>query len=168
MIKIIGFLVFFAPHFFLNAQVLNQHSLEEKPKLLVDGFSYPDFNDGSRYASFSLRYPLTNTTEIGVFGHHYRNLIAERFQVRLQIKQYVDEKIFLIGGYEQEWDLRNQNIGKPNGKPLHSIFYGVGHDIKPGLSLEAMIQNPINNPGFSPLGLDKPSSSFRLNTKFKF
>ena len=126
------------------------------------------FKDGSRYASFSLRYPLTNTTEIGVFGNHYRNMIAERFRIRLQVKQYLNKNTFLIGGYEQEWDLRNQNIGSPNGKPLQSIFYGMGYDIKPGLSLEAMMQNTINDPGFSPLGLEGASSIFRLNSKFKF
>ncbi len=166
--KFIFIVVLFGGIIFMHAQQPQISTPKQGSEFIIRGFSYPDFGDGSRYASFSIQYQLTNSTEISVFGHHYKNMVAERFQIPIQIKQYLNEDFYVIGGYEQEWDLRNQNKGVPNSKPLQSIFYGMGYDVKPGLSVEGLLQHTINSPDFSPLGMGHGFPVYKVRTKFKF
>ena len=149
----------------LNAQQLGT---KETPPITIEGFSYPSFDDGSRYAEFEITMPLSEKTEANIFGYHYRNLIAERFRIPIQVKRYLGNKVYTVGGYELEWDLRNKGKGVPNPRPLQSIYYGMGYDVKPGLSLEATMQHLIVEPEFLPLGSLGGNTFLKVGTKYKF
>ncbi len=159
----------------IRGQQPNTGNYKEKPLIRIESFGTPTFFGGERYGDFEIAIPLSESTEINIFGYHYKNMIAERFRIPIQIKQYVGEKLYLIGGYEQEWDLLNNYSGTPNPRPLQSIYYGMGYDVKEGFSIEASMQNIIvqpenafGQPEFLPLGSMGGSTFLKVGTKYKF
>lgn len=159
----------------IRGQQPNTNNSKEKPPVRIESFAYPDFQDGSRYADFKVAIALSESTEINIFGYHYRNMVAERFRIPIQVKQYIGKNLHVIGGYEQEWDIRNKFRGTPNPQPLQSIYYGMGYDVKKGLTIEATMQsiivqpkNALGQPEFLPVGSLGGGTFLKVGSKYRF
>ncbi|RDY58319.1 hypothetical protein [Flagellimonas nanhaiensis] len=144
-----------------------QASTNETP-IYIEGFNYPEFDSASYYAWFRVNAPIREGAEVSVGGEHFRSYFADRFNIPVQLKQYIGEKAYLIGGYQWEFDLLNKGRGYPNPKPLQEAFFGVGHEVNPNMLIEAKIIQPIGKPDFNKLGYGKGKTRFELGTKLKF
>ena len=142
--------------------------LQEEAPLYVEGFDYPSFDPISNYAWFKVHFPFGPTTEINLGGEHFRSFAGDRFNTSIELKQYFARKAYLFSGYQMEWDLMNNNEGKPNPKPRQELFYGLGYDVKPNLLMEAKLVSPLGNPQFSKFGLEGVSTRLEIGTRFKF
>lgn len=141
---------------------------QEKP-IYIEGFNYPKFDDVSHYAWFRLNFGVLEGTEIGVGGEHYRRYDADRFSLSLRLKQRISEKSHFLGGYQRELDLYNEGKGIPNKKPRQEFFFGVEHEARPNMLLEAQIVRPTGEyPGFYKIGLEGVGTHIQLGTKVKF
>ncbi len=142
-------------------------SLQETP-LTIEGYDFPTFDGLSNYAWFKVHLALMEGTDFSIGGEHYRRLFADRFAIPIQLKQYLDEKMYILGGYQREWDLMNNGKGRPNPIPREDIFFGVGHDVQPNMMIEAKMMMPMGNPKFYSIGLEGVKNSLRLGTRLKF
>ncbi|MBO0323991.1 hypothetical protein J0X14_16905 [Muricauda sp. CAU 1633] len=150
------------------AQITKQPQPTKESPLYIDGFDYPDFDGFSNYALFKVNFPLTESTEFSIGGRHYRTFFADRFIVPFQMKQYLDNKTYILGGYQWEWDLLNDGFGYPNPIPRQDYFYGVGHDVRPNIMIEATIVQPVGTPKFHDIGLEGARTRLKFATKLKF
>ncbi|WP_435625186.1 hypothetical protein [Flagellimonas sp.] len=142
--------------------------VEEKPKVFIDGHDYPSFGDGSNFAWFEIHFPLTETSEIGVGGEHYRTFFADRFNVPIRYKKFISEKSYFFGGYQLEWDLLNEGAGRPNPTPMQEVFFGVGYEVKPNMFLETRFVQPIGTPEFNKVGYGIGLPRLEFGGKWKF
>ena len=142
-------------------------SFQESP-LTIEGYDFPTFDGLSNYAWFKINLALTQKTEFSIEGEHYRRLFADRFAIPIQLKQYLDERTYILGGYQREWDLMNKGKGRPNPIPREDIFFGIGHDVQPNMMLEAKMMMPMGDPKFYSIGLEGVKNSFKLGTRLKF
>ncbi len=150
------------------SQTVGNPSLSKETPIYIEGFDYPSFDPISNYAFFKIHFPLTTTTEFSVGGEHYRNYMADRFTIPIQFKKYFNEKSYLIGGYQQEWDLLNRGRGRPNPKPMQEVFFGIGNDIRPNWFMEAKMVQPISKKDFYKVGLEGVRTRLEVGTKLKF
>ncbi|MEZ4811398.1 MAG: hypothetical protein R2819_13655 [Allomuricauda sp.] len=111
---------------------------------------------------------MAEGTEISIGGEHYRRYFADRFTLPIQLKQYLDKKTYILGGYQREWDLMNNGKGYPNPMPREEIFFGIGHDVQPNMMIEAKMFQPIGDPKFYGMGLEGVKTNFKLGTRLKF
>ncbi|MFD2099212.1 hypothetical protein [Flagellimonas iocasae] len=149
-------------------------TLQETP-LTIEGYDFPTFDGLSNYAWFKVNLALTDRTEFSIGGEHYRRPFADRFTIPIQMKQYLNDKTYILGGYQWEWDLMNigldmENMGKghPNPKPRQDFFYGIGHDVSPNMMIEAKIVQPVGTPEFYDIGLEGAKTRLKLGTRLKF
>ncbi|MFD2588255.1 hypothetical protein ACFSQJ_15045 [Croceitalea marina] len=133
----------------------------------IEGFSYPTFSNGERYSNFSVTHLINTNLEVEIRGFYQRNVLGERFRAPLLLKKYLsDEKTYLIGGAQAEWEFLPRGI-KP---PRVDIIMGAGHQFNENLSIEGIFQLPVmNSSSVNPLGSEKPGTSFlNLGSKFRF
>ena len=164
-------LIFFLGIFLM--QVVRGQSVNASPQpqelpIYIEGFNYPKFDKLSYYAWFRLNVPLEEGTEISIGGEHYRNYLADRFNIPIQLKHYLGEKTYAVGGYQWEWDLYNKGKGKPNTRPLQEAFFGVGYDVQPNMVLDIKMVQPMIKPEFYKVGLEGVKTRLELGTKLKF
>lgn len=150
------------------AQQGNIQAPASETPLYIEGFNYPRFDPISHYAWFRVNVPIGESTEISVGGEHFRNYFADRFNIPVQLQQYIGEKTYLVEGYQWEFDLLNRGKGYPNPKPLQEAFFGVGHEVNPSMFIEAKIIQPIGKPDFNKLGYGKGKTRLELGTRLKF
>ncbi|NAY93193.1 hypothetical protein GTQ34_14865 [Muricauda sp. JGD-17] len=143
---------------------------KEKPFIYIEGFNYPDFEKYTHYAWFQVNFPITSTTELSIGGNHYRNYGADRFSIPIELRQYMNKRTFFIGGYEREWDLLNNGVGKPNPIPIDEVYFGVGHDVGPGMLMEVKMVHPLGKgiPRFYKVGLEGVRTRVEIGTRVKF
>ena len=139
----------------------------ESPVYLV-GFDYPSFDKISNYAWFRFHYRVLEGTEISLGGEHYRNYFADRFTVSAQLKQNLNEELYLFGGHQREWDLLNKGRGYPNPIPLQEAYFGMGYDAAPGLMIEGRVVRPLGQGDFSKIGFDGFKTRVEMGTRIKF
>ncbi|WP_222983767.1 hypothetical protein [Flagellimonas meishanensis] len=141
---------------------------KETLPIYIEGFNYPSFEKYHHYGWFRVNFGVTPTTEVSIGGEHYRNYMADRFAIPIELRQYVSKNTFLIGGYEREWDLLNNGKGKPNPIPREEIYFGVGQDVGPNMLMEAKFAQPLGNPRFYKVGLEGVKTRLQVGTKLKF
>ncbi len=161
----IGILLF---HFTAYGQSPGTNSPQEEPLIYIEGFNYPTFEPYTHYGWFRVNFGITPTTEFSVGGEHYRNLLADRFALSFELRQYISENTFLIGGHEMEWDLRNRGIGKPNPIPINEVYFGVGHDVSPNMMMDIRIARPLGEQRFYKVGLEGVRTRLEVGTRLKF
>ena len=161
----IGILLF---HFTAYGQSPGTNSSQEEPMIYIEGFNYPTFEPYTHYGWFRVNFGITPTTEFSVGGDHYRNVGADRFAIPIELRQYIGEKIFVIGGYEREWDLLNEGKGKPNPIPVDEMYFGVGHDVSPNMMMDIRIARPLGEQRFYKVGLEGVRTRLEVGTCLKF
>jgi hypothetical protein len=149
-------------------QINGASATHQESPLTIDGYDFPTFDGLSNYAWFKVNLALTQKTEFSIGGEHYRRIYADRFSIPIQLKQYLDERTYILGGYQREWDLMNRGEGRPNPIPREDIFFGIGHDVQPNMMLEAKMVVPKGDPQFYSIGLEGVKNNFRLGTRLKF
>lgn len=153
----------------------NTSTMSKESPLSIEGYDFPTFDGLSNYAWFKVNLALTDRTEFSIGGEHYRRILADRFAVPIQLKQYLTKKTYILGGYQWEWDLMNNGRdlmnaekGYPNPKPRQDFFYGIGHDVRPNMMIEAKIVQPVGTPEFYDIGLEGAKTRLKLGTRLKF
>ncbi len=157
--------------FYLEAaqgQTTNTTPLSPEIPIYLEGFDYPMFDKISNYAWFRLNWKALEGTEISLGGEHYRNYFADRFTVSAQLKQYLDQELYLFGGHQREWDLLNKGAGYPNPIPLQEAYFGVGYDVAPNLMIEGRVVRPLNKAEFNKVGFDGFKTRVEMGTRIKF
>ncbi|MFC4219121.1 hypothetical protein [Flagellimonas marina] len=149
-------------------QINGASATHQESPLIMEGYDFPTFDGLSNYAWFKVNLALTQKTEFSIGGEHYRRLFADRFTIPIQLKQYLDERTYILGGYQREWDLMNGGKGRPNPMPREDVFFGIGHDVRPNMMLEAKMVTPMGDPKFYSIGLEGVKNSFKLGTRLKF
>ncbi len=140
---------------------------KETSTLYTKGFSYPTFSKGERYSNFSVTRLINTNLEVEIRGFYQRNVLGERFRAPLLLKKYLsDEKTYLIGGAQAEWEFLPGGIKLPRV----DIIMGAGHQFNDNFSMEGIFQLPVmNSSSVNPLGSEKPGASFlNLGSKFRF
>ncbi|MEM9649263.1 MAG: hypothetical protein AAF969_12345 [Bacteroidota bacterium] len=143
-------------------------TVKKESPVSIDGFDYPQFDKYSNFAWFRTKLRLSNTTEFSIGGDHFRSYAADRITIPIELRQYISNKTYLMGGFQLEWDLMNENQGAPNPIPRNEVFYGLGHDVRPNWSLEARVVSPMGDPKFQKFGLEGVETRFELGTRLKF
>lgn len=132
-------------------------------RLIVTGFSYPDFGNGTTYKNFTLTYSLEKDFEAELRWFYDHNGFEERLRIPLLLKKYISNKTYILGGGQAEFDLIKK------GLPRIDFIIGAGHEINESFILEATLQTPVNKTSVLPLGSQKLNTSFlSLGSKFKF
>ncbi len=133
-------------------------------ELIVEDFAYPDFGDGSFYGNFSILYPLTKSTLLGVRGSLQQNILFNRFNLQLMARQRILEKLYGVGGLEVEWDLNQSFLGQ---KPSDAAFLGLEYQPKSNISINSGLRMFLNEPSFNPLGTERTDAKTQWNSGFK-
>jgi hypothetical protein len=156
--------------YLLLAVVTSLHLLgiaqQEKATIIVNGFSYPGFNDGTAHRNFTLSYNLTDNLDAELRWFYDHNGFSERLRIPLLLKKYVSKKAYLYGGAQMEWEF----IPSGTLAPRADLIMGAGYELNQGILIEGTLQSPIiNGSNVNPLGTGKSGSSFlNLKSKFKF
>lgn len=143
-------------------------SSNEEPRIYIEGFNYPSFNKYEHYGWFRVNFGVSPTTEVSIGGEHYRNYLADRYAIPVELRQYISKKTFLIGGYEVEWDLLNKGSGSPNPIPIDEAYFGVGHNVAPNILMQAKIVQPLGKQEFYKVGLEGVRTRLDIGTRLKF
>lgn len=141
-------------------------SAQETSKILqIDGFSYPDFGDGTAHKNFGLYYPIANSIGIRLQGFYDHHGFSERFRLPIVLKKDISDKTYILGGVQSEW-----NFLEGTGKPRIDLLMGVGHKVKNNITIEGIMQYPLlNSSSVNPLGSGKAGASFlNIGSKLKF
>lgn len=164
----IGFLVVTLALQSSFGQTIDEPNLPRENPVYLTGFDYPDFDSVSNTAWFRLYFPLGNSTEIGFGADHFRSFAADRLNVPIELRQYITKKAYLLGGFQWEWDLMNENKGYPNPTPRRETFMGVGYELRPNWFLEAKLVSPMGKPQFEKFGLEGVKTRWEFGTRLKF
>ncbi|WP_437399877.1 hypothetical protein [Flagellimonas lutimaris] len=171
MFKPTFFLIPFWVLFFgLSLQAQNPSSsskITESP-IYIEGFNYPKFDKLSHYGWFNIGYEIFDGTELQVIGEHYRRYNADRFSLGTQLRQQITEKLYLIGGYQKEWDLYNKDRGYPNPIPRQEIFLGTDYQVQENMFMEVKMVHPIKESDFYSIGLEGVRTRLEMGTRLKF
>ncbi len=139
---------------------------QERGTMVVNGFSYPDFSDGTVHKNFTLSYNLTDNLETELRWFYDHNGFSERLRVPLLLKKYVSKRTYLYGGAQMEWEFLSSEALPSRA----DLIMGTGYELNQGILIEGTLQSPLMNRGsVNPLGTGKSGSSFlNLSSKFKF
>lgn len=152
----------------IHAQNSTVISKTAESPIYIEGFNYPKFDELSHFAWFSINFEALEGTEIQVIGEHYRRYHADRFSLGVQLNQRIVKKLYMLGGYQKEWDLYNGGRGNPNPDPRHEIFLGMEHQVRENILLDVKLVRPIKASNFYSMGLEGVGTRLELGTRVKF
>jgi len=152
----------------LQAQKQPSNSNTMESPIYIEGFNYSKFDKLSHFGWFNIGYEVFEGTELQVIGEHYRRYDADRFSLGTQLRQQVSEKLYLIGGYQKEWDLYNKGRGYPNPIPRQEIFLGTDYQVRENMFMEVKMVHPIKESDFYSIGLEGVGTRLEMGTRLKF
>lgn len=152
----------------LQAQNQPANSNKVESPIYIEGFNYPKFDKLSHFGWFNIGHEVFEGTELQVIGEHYRRYGADRFSLGTQLMQQVSEKLYLIGGYQKEWDLYNKGRGYPNRIPREEIFLGMDYQVRDNMFMEVKMVHPIKESTFYSIGLEGVGTRLEMGTRLKF
>jgi hypothetical protein len=158
-VKLYGLLILVSClHLLGNAQ-------QEKSTITINGFSYPDFGDGTVHKNFTLNYSLADNLDTELRWFYDHNGFSERLRVAILLKKYVSKKSYLLGGEQMEWEFLGSTLPS-----RVDVIMGAGHEFNKSILIEGILQVPVmNGSNVNPLGIGKTGNSFlNLSSKFKF
>ncbi|MEY8780207.1 hypothetical protein AB9K32_07240 [Allomuricauda sp. XS_ASV26] len=136
--------------------------------IYIEGFTYPKFDELSHFAWFNVNLKVLKETELQIIGDHYRRYNEDRFKIGVGFRQRLSEKSRILGGYQKEWDLYNRGRGYPNPLPRKEVFFGVQHQVKENILMDARLVRPTYESNFYSIGLEGVKTRLDMGTRIKF
>ncbi|SDM81478.1 hypothetical protein [Kriegella aquimaris] len=166
MLKTCTILAFFICNAILYGQqpqvVPDSKGNPQKP-LNVDSFSYPNFLNGERHASFLVDYDISRALRVELQGFYDTYLLGDVFKVSIAPKWYVTKRMYFFSGVEMEKDL--EKYGNEPAAPRLDLMNGVGYDVDDNFTIEARHDLQFNKTGY---GEFTTPVMFSVGGKYKF
>ena len=136
--------------------------------LSISGHSYPLFLGGEEHSSFLVQYGFSESAQLELQGFYDTYLLTNRFRTSLLGKIYLDEKAYLLSGFDTEIEI--SKYGNKPVPPRLGFVNGVGYDVKDNLMLEVKSNLQLNNTKMGLFGESqiKMPSVFTIGSKLKF
>lgn len=143
--KTIICLLLFSLHLVYGQENISDRSsaYSKNQNLTITGFSYPIFLNEEKHASFLVNYPLSNQLHMELQGFYDTYLVSNRFRLNLSLKQYLTEKLYVIGGVEIEAGDYKQIL--PSQPPRIGAVMGFGYDVLNNFAIEGKFNAQLNN-----------------------